>query len=248
MWIAITTPLLYLALFGAGTGAIVARVAGAGRRLWRTDEDLQDLIFLGFIVAPIVAVIALHSVLYQGWRHLYFVYPAFLLVAVRGAWAIWNTGRGWNARTRTAWRWGLAGIVAATLLHIGIWMARAHPFENVYFNAAAGRNWKDNFDVDYFGMANRQALEYILAHDKRPKIAVGADSFTLVFAAFKAIPLKDRQRLEAAAPGQPVDYLFDNFYHMPHAAPPHDPKNYEPFYEVRVDGELILEVFKRKAG
>jgi len=248
VWIAITTPLFYLALFGVGTGAIVARVAGAGRRLWRTDEDLQDLIFLGFFVAPILAVIALHSVLYQGWRHLYFVYPAFLLIAVRGAWALWHRQRARIGRAGALWRWGLAGLAAASLLQTAAWMARAHPFENVYFNVLAGRNWKDKFDVDYFGMANRQALEYILAHDSRRKIAVGADSFTLVFAAFKAIPLQERQRLEAAAPGQPVDYLFDNFYHMPHAAPPRDSKDYEPYYEVRVDGELILEVFRRRAS
>jgi hypothetical protein len=33
---------------------------------------------------------------------------------------------------------------------------------------------------------------------------------------------------------------------MPHAAPRRDPKDYEAFYEVRVDGELILEVFRRR--
>ena len=241
VWIAITTPLLYLVLFAVGTGAILGRVAGAGARLWRTEGDLQDLIFLGFFVAPIVAVIALHSVVYHGWRHLFFAYPAFLLVAVRGAWAIWHV-----ARERVLWRWGLAGVTAAALLHTGVWMARAHPFENVYFNVLAGRNWKDNFDVDYFGMANRQALEYIAAHDSRAKITVGADSFTLVFAAIRTLPARERVRFGIVEGPKPVDYLFDNHYHMPHAAPRRDPNDYEPFYEVRVDGELILEVFRRR--
>jgi hypothetical protein len=255
VWIAITTPLLYLALFLAGAGAILHRFAAAGTRLWRNDGDLQDLVFLGFLVVPIVAVIALHSVLYHGWRHLFFVYPAFLLIAVRGAWAIWQaagragTERVWAERTRSVWRWGLAGVTAVTLLQTGVWMARAHPFENVYFNVLAGRNWKDRFDVDYFGMANRQALEYIAAHDRRPRITVGADSFTLVFAAIRTLPPQDRVRFGIGEPGQPgqrVDYLFDNFYRMPHEGPPRDPKAYEPFHEVRVDGELILSVFKKK--
>ena len=87
---------------------------------------------------------------------------------------------------------------------------RSHPFENVYFNVLAGRNWKDNFDVDYFGMANRQALEYIAAHDSRAKIIVGADSFTLVFAAIRTLPARERVRFGIDEGPKPVDYLFDN--------------------------------------
>jgi hypothetical protein len=43
-----------------------------------------DLIILGLFIIPIVTVITLDSELYDGWRQLYFIYTAIILIAVRG--------------------------------------------------------------------------------------------------------------------------------------------------------------------
>jgi hypothetical protein len=40
----------------------------------------------------------------------------------------------------------------------------------------AGSNWKARYELDYWGLGNRQALDYILEHDDRPFITVSPDS------------------------------------------------------------------------
>ena len=43
--------------------------------LWRGKKELQDLIFFLTFSIPIFITIILYSTLYDGWRHLYFIYP-----------------------------------------------------------------------------------------------------------------------------------------------------------------------------
>ena len=61
--------------------------------------------------------------------------------------------------------------------------------------------WADRarFDVDYWGLANRQALEYILGHDSSPEITVVADSETPLESAIDMIELAERRRLRSPA-------------------------------------------------
>ena len=91
VWISITTPLLYLALFLIGVSTTLRQIASRRAGIWQGDEELQDAIFLGLLVIPVMTVILGHSVLYDGWRQLYFVYPAFLCLAVGGWVSLWGT-------------------------------------------------------------------------------------------------------------------------------------------------------------
>jgi hypothetical protein len=125
VWIAISTPIPYLVLFVAGTMAILAQLVRRRWRLRQNETELQDLLFLSLAMVPVASVIVLNSVLYDGWRQLYFIYPAFVLVSLRG-WvrcsagvpgscgaagsASWRSGppspwptldTGWHERTRT---------------------------------------------------------------------------------------------------------------------------------------------------
>ena len=45
---------------------------------------MLDFVFLALSVGPILIVVLLDSVLYDGWRQIYFVYPALVLTAMRG--------------------------------------------------------------------------------------------------------------------------------------------------------------------
>ena len=50
-------------------------------------------------------------------------------------------------------------------------MYKNHPHQNVYFNFLAGKNFNERFEMDYFGVSNKRALEYIVEQeDKTVKI------------------------------------------------------------------------------
>jgi hypothetical protein len=242
VWISITTPPLYLALFVTGAAAILWRLGSRGLSLWRGDDELQDLFFLGLVVLPILAVIALQSVLYGGWRHLYFIYPAFLLVAVRGWLWLWDA-----ASASRVLRGALALVTALSLVHTAVWMGRAHPLQNVYFNALAGSNLKAHYDLDYWGIANRMALEYVLRHDPGATIVVRADSETPLQNTIDMLTPAERQRLKVADGGEPARYVLNNYYGFKEPDLSRYQGGYDLFYEIVVDGEVILSVFKRRA-
>jgi len=54
-------------------------------------------------------------------------------------------------------------------------MVKNHPFEHLYFTRFAGRDMqeiKQRFELDYWGLSNRQALEYIVRTDTSRRIRV----------------------------------------------------------------------------
>src|SRR5262249_54816245 len=119
-WISIRTPLLYLALFLVGAFNTLRQIASRSTGLWKGNEELQDAVFLGLFAAPIAAVILLHSVLFDGWRHLYFVYPAFLLLAIKGWVSLWGNDLVWTIRRSV-----LAVVTAISIVHTASWMWKA---------------------------------------------------------------------------------------------------------------------------
>lgn len=241
VWLSVTTPPLYLVLFVVGVAGIVQRAVTRGTAFWKGDTELQDLFFLGMALAPFITVALSHSILYGGWRHLYFVYPAFLLIAVRGCQLIWEEGP-----LRLLRRGALVLCTAGSALFIAAWMVRAHPLHHVYFNMLAGSDLKARFDLDYWGLGNRQVLEYILKNDARPKITVRAISETPLDNAILMIAPADRQRLVFVEGSAKADYAVDNFYGVRSVEESAVARDYDLFHQQRVDDEVIISIFKLK--
>jgi hypothetical protein len=243
VWMAITTPPLYLVLFLAGVAAVTLRFVRAGNALWRSEAELQDLMFLAFAVLPIVATMLYNPVLYDGWRQLYFIYPAFLMVALAGWHALWTL-----AGTR-AWRTALGAVTALSFAVTAIWMWRAHPLQNVYFNPLAGRDVLTRYEVDYWGLSLRPALEHLLAHDPSDTIRVMEGNYLELQMRFAVLRPDERRRLVETLDASETHYAITNF--PPHR---HPEKNvaygpdYDLFHEVKVAGEVVMRVFKSRTS
>jgi hypothetical protein len=242
VWIGITTPLLYLALFFIGAVATLKTLVLRHWRLWNTNEELQDLIFLVICVVPVLAVVLLRSVLYDGWRHMYFIYPALLMVAIKGWFLVWT----W-AKSRLLTKYLAAIALTACLANTAFWMIKAHPLQNVYFNTLAGKNWKENFDVDYWGLANRQALEYILAHDDRSVIKVWAvDPLLMPLEMAKTVVPSDQKSrliiLSGLNEWDHADYVVSNYRLNPQDV---DDGRFVKVHAVSVARESIVAVYKK---
>jgi hypothetical protein len=241
IWIAISTPLLYVVLFMFGCASILRNIYSRRIYIWKSNQELQDVIFLATFMGPIIAVVILGSVLYDGWRQMYFLYPSFLLVATIGYMRIWYIVL--NSKKQSL----KALLIAATVIALSntmIWMVKAHPYQNNYFNVLAGTNWKRNFDVDYWGLSNRQALEYILTNDKNSKIKVWPGSATALPNGLLLINSNDRVRIIIVDKEEQADYIITNYrsnsidYSVQNNV-------FDLYKSFIVDNEIILSVFKR---
>jgi hypothetical protein len=243
VWISITTPLLYLGLFLVGFAHTTWRAIKNHVRLWSKDGEMQDLVFAILFSAPILAVILLGSVLYDGWRQLYFVYPAFLLIAIKGLVVLWNA-RGAVTYQRIA----LASGVAISVIYSIIWMWNAHPLQNVYFNMFAGSGLRNRYEMDYWGVGNRRALEYILAQEQSPIINIVADSVTPLNQSLRILKPEERSRIKLADFNSGPFYVLTNYRLVKNV----DDSKYSPdhhlFYQIKIGGEVIISVYKKNGG
>ncbi len=161
VWIVITTPLIYTLLFL--TGCIAAVLS-----LRETAQSRIPLVAaLLWFFAPITAVIGTHAQVYQEWRHVFFVYPGFLLIALIGLQFLLKQ-KIWMRRI-------VMTLLGAQIVLTGFWMLRNHPFEHSYF-IFPGSVTAGNFEMDYWGLSYKQAVEFIINSDERNPISYYADS------------------------------------------------------------------------
>ena len=239
VWIAITTPPIFLVL---GVFGVVKTLHSMLQEKWllcQSEVGLQNCFFLAVLLGPILAVIILHSVIYDGWRHLYFIYPAFVLLCMVGWSAIWSCVKN-HVILKTIL--GLSLICA--LLNIFMWMYQAHPLQNTYFNFLVKSPWKDQFDLDYWGLANRQALEKILENDSRPKIYIRAGSNTPLYHSLKVLNANDRSRFEVIVDENKADYVVSNFRGKT-VSDNFLNAHFLPFATIQIDDQEVVKVYKR---
>jgi hypothetical protein len=158
--IAATTPLMYTVLFLVG---ILYAARGSIRK-----PSAKLLTIVGWFFIPLAAVILLKSVLYDSWRQLFFIYPPFIILAVYGLKSV-------GARRLKQLLTLALGINMAYVL---IFMVKWHPHQNIYFSTVAGNDIEKHWELDYWGLSYKQALEYIEeTYPEMETIKVSAKNF-----------------------------------------------------------------------
>jgi hypothetical protein len=90
-------------------------------------------------------------------------------------------------------------------------MWKVHPLQNVYFNIFAGKNVIARYDLDYWGLANRRAQEYILQNDRSPVVTVGGDNaMSPVGYSFLMLKSEDRERVRLEDDKRTPHYVVTN--------------------------------------
>ena len=240
VWMSVTTPIAYQVAGLLGLGLVAARLLRHPWVVLRTPAGRFDFLVAGWLGAPVAMVIVLHSVIYDGWRHLYFVYPALLLLAVQGVVAVAQLGR----RSR-AWRplaVGLGVLAGAEVLLTAGRMVRMHPHQQTYFSYLPRQQAARLFERDYWGLSMRQGLAYLVAHQPTGPIYLDTPIWLLVNNNKIWLPEADRNRL-IAGPDKPGRY-FISFYRTQRT--PYPPSAGELVYNLQADGITILSIFQWK--
>jgi len=235
-WIGITQPLVHLAGFVIGLLVLPFELR---RRGWLSPFGRRNLLFLCWLGLPLLAPILLRPPLYDGWRHHYFVYPAFLIIALTGLEALVACTRAprlgrWGDRLRAA----TVLLIVLGMLDATWFMVKQHPHQHVYFNRWAGSDLRQRFDLDYWGLSYRQALEHIAATDasERIRVCVANDPGLLNSL---ILPPSDRARLKLTGDPTQADYFVGNFrWH------PADYRYGSEVFSIEVRGAKIVTVQK----
>ena len=235
-WIAITTPIMVVAIIVAG---VVFMMWQAATRGWTRQAFALDTAMLLLGILPLASVMSGKVAVYDGWRHLFFAFPILVLVGFKGVMGFADTIR---SETRRPYLVRAAGAALVLNLVLTIhFMIDNHPHQNVYFNALAGKNLstiRHDFDLDYWGLSYRQALEYILRHDPNRPLNIAVANLPGLFNSY-VLPESDRARLRFIQDPALADYFIGNYrWH---------PDEYtvgEPFYSITVDGGAVITVRK----
>ena len=207
VWFVITAPPVALLIGAFGAAAVCWQAIRRPLAALRDRELRFRILLLGCFALPVVVVIALQANIYNGWRQMFFLWTPFCLLAAVGLHCIVDNSSGdvWKIAARLP-RWVRGGRMRRTLAYgamgIGLIttltaMAALHPYEQVYFNALVDTNTPgalgERYDMDYWQLAQRQSLEYLLARypEDTLRVAPGKKSRLI-------LPQSDRERLVIA--------------------------------------------------
>ena len=126
-------------------------------------------------------------------------------------------------------------------------MIKNHPFQNVYFNFLAGNNVEKKFEIDYWGLSNKQAFEYILENEEGKKINIGSAGPISLENSKKILNKEDRDRINITENNK-ADYIIDNYinWHGKYKKKRHEiPSNFEISDEITVGKIRILTIYKK---
>ena len=219
VWFAITAPPVTLLMGIVGCAAVCWQGVARPIAALRDRETRFRVLLLGCVVLPVAAAIILQTNIYNDWRHMYFLWGPFCLLAAVGARALAGGGAakeasagvaallpGWvrGGGMRRGPAYGIAGVGLITTLTA---MAALHPYEYVYFNALTDTKTPGalakRYDMDYWQLAQRQSLEYLLARYSDDTLRV-----RMINSNRQILPQNDRERVLRSRNLNSADYYI----------------------------------------
>lgn len=233
VWLSITTPLFYLGLALTGIGLAFYRILQKPEDVFANDIRRHLIIYTASFILPIVAVIMLNSVLYDSWRHLFFVYPPLVMLALYGLSKIETH------RTRHL----VIPILLVSFMASLTFMVRNHPHQHLYFNTLLSSKKENNirhqFEMDYWGVSYLLAIEEVLRIDGSEQILINFSTRAGEFTAVEMLSEKDQQRI-LITEDNPKYFITGYRYH---------PQDYpysksQEIFSIKVMNNTILSVFQ----
>ncbi len=232
VWIGLTTPIITLVLCFTGSGILMYEFSNTFLK-W-SNITLTNIVFAIYLFLPITAIIILKSVVYDGWRHLYFLHAPMIAIICFTIYKL--TFQKSKLIKRSIY-------IALILVYIPslITMAQLHPYENLYFNKLKYSSIGEarfKMDLDYWGLSYRKALEYVVKTDHRSEIHIKVDTYPGKLNAV-LLPIHDYNRIVFEDDIKNADYFIGNYRWV---------KEEYPFknevYSLSVDNAKIMVCFK----
>ncbi len=147
-YIIVSTPPVILILTCAGIVTTLIKIRKA------TDSNVfYRFVILAFSLLLALTVIISRPALYNGWRHMYFMYGPLVLFAAIGVSDL--------TKKRNIISKCVIAVTALQLLFLAGFIGLNHPLEFSYYNFLAGKDPETKWDGDYWGVGMEYTLEQI---------------------------------------------------------------------------------------
>ena len=235
VWFIISTPIYYLLSGLIGILIVIINSFNSPSKIICNDKERHNIIFLICFITPILAVIILKSVLYDGWRHLYFIYAPFVMLSIAGI----------NSIIKYKMKIIVVICSMITFSFITLFMIKNNPHQQLFFNyllrTMPPEYIRKNFEMDYEGASYRQSLEYILKTDDSNKINV---NFSMLRGnqVILILPKEERERINLV-PFEEATYFITNYRWHPQD---YDELKGLEHYSFGIFNNTVNTVFKMK--
>ncbi len=236
VWMLISIPVAYLVFSAFGAVCSLCHMVRLAMRRqgWSWVQYAQLALVLTAAI-PLGYVIFVKPVLYNGWRHFYFLYSVIALTAFFGflSWEEWSQNRGWLI-------WAGRILLIGELFCTVVWIGINHPYEYVYFNLFARNDVENNYDKDYWGLSSYQAIQYICEMDDSPALNLYAyNGFSKLF-----LPEKDWDRV-SFVDFEDADYIIENYQSGEDTGWYQKYYYFDKVHDFMVDGFPVCTIYKR---
>ena len=135
------------------------------KKIGKEINKMLYSLLLFFALFPIVYIMAIHSNVYNGVRHLLFVFPVFLVLNA----IAWERIISYLKPTSLYLISVL--ILGFSILQPLIWSIKNHPYEAMYFSPLVGGPSAvfGNYETDYWGISTKEAVEWIGNHTQKER-------------------------------------------------------------------------------
>ena len=98
------------------------------------------------------------------------------------------------------------------LSHTALWMIMNNPHQYLYFNSLAGtHSLEKKWEMDYWGLGNKEALQYIFSRNSSSVVSISVASFTPFDMSLKTLPSKYSERVSIVPISANPDYIVNNY-------------------------------------
>ncbi len=231
-WFTITVPLFWQILCLSGIFIVLYKTI---KKPFSILDDANTRLFMMAIfcfIGPVVAVIYLKAVLYDDWRHLYFIYPSFVFLA---AFAL-------NELMKTKLKIPAISLFVIQLVSVLFFVIKYHPNQNVYFNELESREQDHlmrKYELDYWQHSYKQGLKWVAANSDKETIFINKN--LMLLRNFWCLEPELKKRFVYTEDESQLDYYLEVF-----RTDPYKYSREESIHEIKVLGSPILRIRKMK--
>ncbi len=212
--IALTIPLIFVPLFLLGNATTlfgIRKDESTGKKRVFFKFDLNFILVLAMTYFPVLTYLIMKPVIYNGWRHYYFLYGFILIWATLGfRYLLRLCKRYWVALS--------AGAMTAQLVAMCLVIVLTHPYQFSYYNILAGIHPENRYEMDYWGVSGKDALIALVDEEfSGSTITItGLESScdSILDRAIFVLPDEYKQKIEFVQTRDEADYVFVNYTYV----------------------------------